>query len=149
MSPQYFTKLKFVQFHWADVGWPPRIFVAQIGFLASWWVGFIAGWFIGRIIVDQTAAGEQRRQAIRGFTIMFCFAIAGSFGGYVFGLMHKPDYAQWSYFAERSISDLPAFVRVAYIHNGSYLGGFIGLLAALAFLKTRLRRELAAQAGGS
>jgi hypothetical protein len=31
--------------------------------------------------------------------------------------------------------DLPSFVRVAYIHNASYLGGLIGLVAAVIYLR--------------
>ena len=51
ISSEYFTRLKFAQFRWADFGLPARIFVAEIGFLATWWVGFFAGWFIARISV--------------------------------------------------------------------------------------------------
>ena len=32
ISPEYFTRLKFFQFHYADFGLPPRYFVAEIGF---------------------------------------------------------------------------------------------------------------------
>ena len=49
ISPEYFTKLKFEQFAWADFGWPRRAFVAQVGFLATWWVGLIAGWALARV----------------------------------------------------------------------------------------------------
>src|SRR5688572_3098175 len=48
ISPEYFTNLKFEQFAWADLGWPRRVYVGQIGLLASWWVGLIGGWFFGR-----------------------------------------------------------------------------------------------------
>src|ERR1035441_9525373 len=34
ISPEYFTRLKFPQFHHADFGLPARVFVAEIGFLA-------------------------------------------------------------------------------------------------------------------
>ena len=139
ICPEYFTRLKFIQFHWADVGLPDRIFVAQIGFLASWWVGFIGGWFIGRVAPEQKPAAHAWRQTLRGLGMMLCFTIIGSFGGYFFGLLHEPEYGQWSYFAAGGVSDLPAFVRVAYIHNGSYLGGFIGLVAVLVYLKKGLK----------
>ena len=36
ISPEYFTRLKFQQFAWANIGRPPRVFVAEIGLLASW-----------------------------------------------------------------------------------------------------------------
>jgi hypothetical protein len=135
LAPEYFTKLKFIQFRWADPGLPSRIFVAEIGFLASWWVGLFAGWFIGRLTVRLYDTRDRVCGNLRAFTIIFCFALAGSFGGYLFGLLHQPNYADWSYFAERGVLDLAAFVRVAYIHNGSYLGGLLGLIAALFYLR--------------
>jgi len=36
ISPEYFTRLKFLQFQYADFGLPARFFVAEIGFLATW-----------------------------------------------------------------------------------------------------------------
>jgi len=48
ISPEYFTKLKFEQFRWANYGFPERVFVAEIGFLATWWVGLFCGWFLAR-----------------------------------------------------------------------------------------------------
>src|SRR5260221_12058644 len=48
ISPEYFTKMKFRQFAWADLGWPNRLFAAEVGFLASWWAGLIAGWLLAR-----------------------------------------------------------------------------------------------------
>ena len=51
ICPEYFTRLKFSQFRYANFGLPPRVFVVEIGFLASWWVGLFAGWFIARIAV--------------------------------------------------------------------------------------------------
>ncbi|MCU0874407.1 MAG: hypothetical protein MUE50_18895 [Pirellulaceae bacterium] len=51
ISQEYFTRLKFLQFRYADFGWSQRVFVAEIGFLATWWVGFFAAWFIARVTV--------------------------------------------------------------------------------------------------
>ena len=36
ISPEYFTKMKFDQFRYADFGWPARVFASEVGFLASW-----------------------------------------------------------------------------------------------------------------
>ena len=35
ISPEYFTKLKFEQFHYANFGLPRRVFVGEVGFLAT------------------------------------------------------------------------------------------------------------------
>jgi hypothetical protein len=35
--------------------------------------------------------------------------------------------------------DLRSFVRVAYIHNASYLGGLIGLILAIIYIRKQER----------
>jgi hypothetical protein len=127
-----------LQFHYANCGLPPRVFVAEIGFLAAWWVGFIAAWFIARITVPAFPPPLTYRHTIHGFLIVFVFTVAASIVGYVFGLVHGSDYSTWEEFASRlGIADVPSFVRAAYIHNASYLGGLIGLVAAILYLKRR------------
>src|SRR5512137_2235558 len=48
IAPEYFTNLKFKQFHFANLGLGDRVFVSAVGFLATWWVGLIAAWFLAR-----------------------------------------------------------------------------------------------------
>ena len=43
ISQEYFTKLKFDQFRYADFGFPARVFVSEVGFLAACWAGSSAG----------------------------------------------------------------------------------------------------------
>lgn len=143
ISPEYFTRLKFAQFHYADFGLPPRFFVAEIGLLATWWVGFIAGWFLARMALPKWPVAEARAPILRGFGIILGCAFMASLLGFGLGLLRGPnaDYSAWQEFVEaHGIVDLPGFVRVAYIHNASYLGGLIGLILALIDLR-RLKRH--------
>ena len=55
LSADYFYRLKFVQFRFADFGLPVRVFVGIIGFLATWWVGLIAGWLLARVTPGQAS----------------------------------------------------------------------------------------------
>jgi len=135
ISHEYFTRLKFSQFHYANFGLPPRVFVAEIGFLATWWVGFFAAWFLARLTVPAFPRAEAFRHSLRGFIIIFAVAFAASIFGYLFGVWHGADYSAWQDFAfTLRIVDLPSLVRVAYIHNASYLGGLIGLVAAIVYI---------------
>ncbi len=140
ISDEYFTKLKFHQFSYANFGWRRRLFVGEVGFLATWWVGLIAGWFIGRIMVPGAGAAPIARRCAIAFAIMFAIAVIGTFSGYVLGLIHGPDYSSWHWAEQQyGLTNLPAFVRVAYVHNSSYAGGFVGLVAALGYVsKVRL-----------
>jgi hypothetical protein len=136
ISPEYFTRLKFAQFHWANFGWPARVFVAEVGFLATWWVGFVAGWFLARISVPDLSCAAAVRRGARGFLIIFACAVAAAVIGYVLSRLHGTDYSAWASFASaRGVLDMPSFVRVAYIHNAGYLGGLIGLIAAVIWLR--------------
>jgi hypothetical protein len=145
ISPEYFTRLKFFQFHYADFGLPPRVFVGEIGFLATWWVGLIAGWFLARIAVPALLRKEARAGILWGFVIILAGGFIAAVVGFLLGLRLGPDsdLSNWQGFASsRGVVDLPNFVRVAYIHNASYLGGFIGLVVALLYLR-RQRNKVA------
>ncbi len=136
LSHEYFTRFKFSQFHYANFGLSPGIFVAEIGFLASWWVGFFAAWLIARLTVPAFPRPVAFRHTFRGFAIVFAAALLGSFAGYFFGLRHHADYSAWQDFTSTlGVVDVPSFVRVAYIHNASYLGGLTGLVVALIYVR--------------
>jgi hypothetical protein len=142
ISPEYFTRVKFLQFHWADFGLPPKIFVAEIGFLATCWVGFFAAWFLARVAVPALPDDVARRHILRGFLIVFALALAGGVVGYVLGIVREfgADYSSWMEIAlVLGISDIPDFVRVAYIHNAGYLGGLTGVILAIMYVR-RLKR---------
>jgi len=60
--------------------------------------------------------------------------LCGAVCGYAYGLIRGPnaDYSFWSATVDPlRIEDKYAFIRVAYIHNGSYLGGVVGLVIGL------------------
>jgi len=138
ISPEYFTKLKFDQFHYADFGFPDRVFAAEIGFLATCWVGFFGAWFLARRLIPKQPRSRALRQISIGFaTISACALLSASIGfGYGLWRGSGADYASWqSTLSYLDIENDWAFIRVAYIHNASYLGGLVGLVLALAFVR--------------
>jgi hypothetical protein len=144
ISPEYFTKLKFRQFHWADVGLPPRAFASEVGFIASAGVGLFAGWFLARVGLDQVPAVDRRRIAARAFGIMLASAaIAGALGACAGCFASRGDLGGWrSMQTELELRDLPSFVMVAWIHAGGYVGAAIGLIAAIWHVRRmRMRAE--------
>lgn len=137
ISREYFTQLKFIQFHYADFGLPRRLFVAEIGFLATWWVGFFAGWFMARITVPTLSPKAALRLVVTGFLTMFGCALAGGATGFQLAMLFDVDLdSGWRMLATiLGVHDTAAFVRVAYIHNGGYIGGAIGLILDLVVLR--------------
>jgi hypothetical protein len=144
LGPEYFTKLKFSQFHYANFGFPVRMYVAEIGFLAMWWVGFFAAWFLARIAVPAWPFRVAVKRSLSAFLIIFCAALGAGLVGYVLGLRHTADYSRWMDLCQMlGVTDIPGFVRVAYIHNASYLGGLVGLVVAIVYLQRRKNAEAA------
>jgi len=147
ISPEYFTKLKFIQFSYADFGWPPRVFASEVGFLASFWVGLFGGWFLARVGLD-TVSGDVRRKriAISFGIVLLITAVSGAIGAAlgIYFARHGNliGWQKWKDVFE--INDLSSFVIVAYLHYGSYLGALVGIIAAIAYVRKRASRDNAA-----
>lgn len=142
IGPEYFTKLKFKQFAYADFGLSNRLFVSEIGFLASWAVGFIIAWFLGRRLIPNQPRGFAYRQIAAAFGIVLACGLVSGLLGFAYGIYRGPDadYIDWQVATlGMGITDLWSFVRVAYIHNASYLGGLIGLIVALVAIRPQHR----------
>src|SRR5215213_5556426 len=79
VSPEYFTRFKFVQFAFAGVDeLPPRIGAAVVGALATWWVGAIAGAAVGGAGFGQPTAAAMARSTLRAFArLAVIAAVAG------------------------------------------------------------------------
>ncbi len=134
IAPGYFTRLKFEQFAWADFGLPRRVFVAQIGVLASWGVGLLGGWFVTRAAVNSETIGIHWPRVARAFAIVAVVTLASGLIGWMLGriVVATTDLAPWQVYRNSlRLRDLPSFVVVAYIHNTTYLGAAIGIIAAV------------------
>ncbi len=138
ISPEYFTKLKFHQFDYADFGFPNRVFAAEVGFLATWWVGFVCAWFLARRMIPGQARPEALRKISVGLAIILGCALLSASIAFGYGLWRGPDgeNSAWqSRLSQLGVEQGWSFIRVAYIHNASYLGGLVGLVLALACVR--------------
>jgi hypothetical protein len=140
ISPEYFTKMKFEQFAWADpraAGAPDRVFVAEIGALATWWVGAIAGWCLARVGFRDPAAAEKRDIARALGVMLGVTGACGLVGALVGWVVSRGDLVGWSRWREGlGLRDVPSFVIVAWLHAASYVGGGLGAVVAVV----RVRR---------
>ena len=138
ISSEYFTRLKFHQFHYADFGFSDRVLVSEIGFLATSWVGFFCGWFLARRLIPGQPRPRAFRQISVGCAVIVACALVSAGIGYVYGLWRGPDadYSSWNTILDDlGVAHELSFVRVAYIHNAGYLGGLIGLVLALVLIR--------------
>lgn len=133
ISPEYFTRMKFHQFRGADLGLPPRLFVAQIGVIGTWWVGLIGGWFLGRIAVRRSSMPLRVVLFALGFVVLV--AVAFGVSGYFWGVPFSEAVPGWEEeIPALGVTNIEAFQRVAGIHVGSYLGALIGWILAMVRL---------------
>jgi len=138
ISPEYFTKLKFDQFAWANVGLPERAFASEVGFLASWWVGLFAGWFLARIGLVDLIESSVRYPVVKSFVIVAVVAVIFGLGGGLFGVWatRDDDLSAWRKWATiLKVSDVRAFAIVAYLHLGSYIGAAVGFICAAIYVR--------------
>ncbi len=145
IGPEYFTRMKFDQFAWAEPeGVHPRIFAAVIGFLATWWVGALVVWILARVSLWHEFRLPPLREMVRAFMIVFLVAMATAAGGWLWGQWRKRtgyDEAWHSLMIPFGVERPEEFMTVAYIHNASYLGGMLGTVAALVYLAVARRRR--------
>jgi hypothetical protein len=145
ISPEYFTKFKYVQF-----GFEPQWFgghrqtVAVIGFLATWWTGLFVGMGLGLTALIFKDHKKMRKALQKAILVTFCFAILLGVLGFFYGrfVLTKTGVDWW--FPDNLV-DTNAFITVGSIHNFSYLGGLLGLVAGIYYL-LRLNKQ---QNGGA
>jgi hypothetical protein len=137
IGPEYFTRFKFDQFFYLSREQPLRLIVAEIGFLATWWVGLFAGWFLGRITVPHEPLRIAARRTFQGLLIILVTAfVFGCTAGFIEPTpIDDPTMAGWKLILSSfRVQDTAAWLRVGNIHNAGYLGGLVGLISALIFV---------------
>jgi hypothetical protein len=142
ISPEYFTRLKFHQFHYANLGLGDRVFAGTIGFLASWWVGAVIAWVLARWLVPRHPRQAAVRLVLGSFGTVIAVTLVADLLAYGYGLV-QPDAMRLAFQPianELGVTDPIAFGRVALIHNASYAGGLVGLLIAVARLWHQRRK---------
>ena len=134
VSPEYFIRMKFDQFRIADFGFPARVFVAEIGFLATWWVGLIAAWFLARIALPKFES--PGKTVIKAMAVIVGITVLSGIAGYFLGPELLGSRPGWQDALDSfGVVDKVAFLRVAGIHLGSYGGAFFGWIAMMVILR--------------
>ncbi len=146
IAPEYFTKFKYDQFglepHWFG---GHRQTVAVIGFLATWWTGIFIGLGLGLTGLIYQDHKTMRRAIQKAIVVTFCFAVAMGGFGFLYGkfILTKTGVDWW---LPENLANKNAFITVGSIHNFSYLGGLLGLIAGIYYL-IRFSKNLKRQVG--
>lgn len=156
LSPEYYTKFKFIQFpiaEWglgSNVGDPelpeirmesPRIGAGIVGFMATWWMGLLIGVFIGIMGFFYPTHLGMFRSFLKSIGIVLGVALFTAFLGWVYGYFFMEEIPEY-WFLPANVMDIRSFVAVGSMHNFSYLGGLIGMtLAVLVGIRGIIRER--------
>lgn len=153
ISPEYYTRYKFIQFNLADSGaarhmTQPRSAVVLVGIKASWWMGLYIGAVLGLVALSFRNADRMFQSAMQALGLVLLCTVACGFAGWWYGrdgLVRKG--VNWTF--PDHLTDKPAFITAGTIHDFSYAGAGIGLVAGIVFLivknyrvRKRARREM-------
>lgn len=123
LGPEYFTCLKFPQFGLLDAHLAPRWRAAQVGLLAGGTAGVPLGLVLLWLTRRQRQACVPWRGALAVLLGAVSFALLGLGVGWLAlelgGLPRVPACVQ----------DARGFLLAAWMHDGSYLGALVGLVA--------------------
>lgn len=151
ISPEYYTKFKFIQFNLADSGaaqhmTQPRSAVVMVGVKASWWMGLYIGLIIAAFALIFRNPDRMFASAIQAIGIVLLITILGGvFGGYYGHYVLAKKGVNW--WLPNDLLHRTDFITVGSIHNFSYIGGVTGLAVAILFLflkRYRIRRRATA-----
>ncbi len=158
ISPEYYTKFKFYQFGLIDEGSEaifefPRLQVAIVGFMATWWMGIPISIILGLLSLHsdrKTMVDIAMKAFLVTIVIAFITGLYGLYEGHVY-LSNQPieNFKRW--FIPDNLIDFKSFIKVGSMHNYSYLGGLFGLIGSIAYIgwrkgmiKMRQRKKISA-----
>ena len=143
VSSEYFTKFKFRQFGLLESALPERVRASAVGFFASWWMGIPIGVLVGGAGFIHRGNRRMLWVSLWAFLVVALFALFVGLVGLLYGFSQTAsidlgDYDGWH--VPPDVQDLRRFLCAGYMHNASYLGGALAVVAAWIFhLVVRMR----------
>lgn len=145
ISPEYYTKFKFYQFGLIESGYEtvfpnPRLQVSIIGFMATWWMGVPIGLILGLTGLIHRSGKSMFKVTLQAFLVTMLVAFFTGLIGLTYGMFYLSGTGVDWLFPENLI-DKESFIAVGSMHNFSYLGGLVGMIAGIIF-SVREKRKL-------
>ena len=148
ISNEYYTKFKFIQFNLAnenniDKIKFPRVFVAIVGFLATWWFGLLLGFILGLFNLIQSSWKKSFKVSLNAILIAIIVAFVTGIVGLIYGflfLSNEPQTNFESWCIPKNLENFKNFIAVGSMHNFSYFGGVLGLIVVI-FYSYKMRKQ--------
>ena len=136
LSEEYFTKFKFLQFNlpWAYA--QPRIGAACVGALASWWMGTILSSLLGVYGFFFPNWQKMLSALIEALVVVIFVSVLSGVLGLAYGYLkiNADTYVMYENYVWGGVTNPVQFLRVGFMHNSSYVGGFTGFLFGVVYL---------------
>jgi len=132
VSSEFFKNFLFGNFGVYD--WEinnDRILASLVGILGSYWVGLILGIIYSTIFLFLKTENNFKN-ILNAILINIAFAFLGSFVGYIIGSFINLENSGVS--VDFGTQYPQNYIEAAYMHNGSYYGGIVGLIAGIIYL---------------
>lgn len=145
ISEEYYTKFKFIQFGF-DTGNNefnseyPRLYVAFVGFLATWWMGIPIGLITGLVGLIHRTPKKMFIYSVRAMLICLVVTFVTGLIGLAYGFLVLVDQGV-DWWLPENLIERDRFIAVGSMHNFSYLGGLIGLVAGVLYTVLKRLRE--------
>jgi hypothetical protein len=136
VSPEYFTKFKFLTFDLTDIDLPERVRASIVGFYASWWMGLPIGTLIAIPGFAHRGYQNMFRFTLRAMIIAVSFTLLFGICGLIYGYYETTsidisEYGNW--FIPSNVVDLRPFLCAGYMHNSAYLGGILSIFVGWTY----------------
>jgi len=141
ISPEYYTKFKFIQFGMYAYGDEtvlshPRLYVAFVGFLATWWMGPPIGIILAFVGLLQKDAKRMLSVSVIALTLAVGIAFFTGIAGLIYGKYFlAASGVDW--WLPDTLLDKKNFIAVGSMHNFSYFGGLFGLFGGVFYSLTQ------------
>jgi hypothetical protein len=137
ISNEYYTKFKFIQFGLIEMGdealiADPRLCVAAVGFLATWWMGVPIGIILGLVGLVHKDPKRMLKVTMKAFLITIAVAFLTGLIGLAYGKFYL-SHTQVNWWFPDNLIDKENFITVGSMHNFSYIGGLTGLIAGIIY----------------
>ena len=137
LSPEYFNHYRFIQFGFADLGADinfeyPRLEVAKVGFIATWWVGVPIGIVLGLLGLIHKRDDRMFWVTLRAIGITLLIAMITGLIGLIYGELFVDMHAI-SWYLPQDLENPETYHAVGMMHNMGYLGGSLGLIGGILY----------------
>ncbi|UOU98628.1 hypothetical protein MUU74_01355 [Chryseobacterium daecheongense] len=136
ISPEYYTRFKFIQFNLSEEYYSIREKVAIVGFSATWWFGLFLGLILGIFGLRHKDWKTMFKMSVFSIFIAILITLIVGIMGFLYGnvvLSNQPKSEFPNWFIPHDLIDFKSFIAVGSMHNFSYIGGIISLIFGVVY----------------